>query len=121
MNLLEETLDVLKEHKLQQKNISWVGSRDGKYVTSWSDFKTIAQNTNYNAGYGSQEIASDLVVVFRDGSWLERDEYDGSEVWEYKIQPKQQDNALPFDKEKGEDNSPTVHKVVTGKYYDDEE
>jgi hypothetical protein len=120
-NLLEETLDDLKEHKLQQKNIVWVGSRDGKYVVSWSAFKTIAKNTEYYAGYGSQEIASDLVIVFRDGSWLERYEYDGSEGWEYKIQPQQQDNALPFDKVKGEDYSPTVHKVMTGKYNDDEE
>jgi hypothetical protein len=35
----------------------------------------------YAAGYGSQLFGG--VIVFKDGSWLERREYDGSEWWEF--------------------------------------
>ena len=28
-----------------------------------------------------------IVIVFEDGTWLERGEYDGSEWWEYKQKP----------------------------------
>lgn len=33
----------------------------------------------YDNGYGSQELYG--IIVFKDGSWLERREYDGSEWW----------------------------------------
>jgi len=39
----------------------------------------------YNEGYGGQELYG--IVVFVDGSWLERGEYDGAEWWEYKKTP----------------------------------
>lgn len=42
-------------------------------------------NTEYDSGYGSQELGA--TVVFKDGNWLERGEYDGSEWWEYKSTP----------------------------------
>lgn len=37
---------------------------------------------DYDNGYGGEELFG--VVCFKDGSWLERMEYDGSEWWEYK-------------------------------------
>ena len=36
----------------------------------------------YDNGYGSQELFGE--IIFKDGSWLERGEYDGSEWWSYK-------------------------------------
>ena len=42
-------------------------------------------NFNYDNGYGTQELFG--VVWFKDGSWLERDEYDGSEWWQLKKSP----------------------------------
>lgn len=39
----------------------------------------------YYSGYGSQEIFG--VVIFKDDSWLERGEYDGSEWWSHKTKP----------------------------------
>lgn len=63
----------------------WIGSKDGKYAMSWNEFAAIADIT-YDAGYGGQEIASDLVVVGNNW-WLERYEYDGSECWEFKTPP----------------------------------
>ena len=39
----------------------------------------------YNDGFGGQEL--DGLVLFRDKTWLERGEYDGSEWWDYKKPP----------------------------------
>lgn len=39
----------------------------------------------YDSGYGGQELFG--WVVFKDGTWLERGEYDGSEWWAYKEPP----------------------------------
>jgi len=46
-------------------------------------------DTNYDNGYGGQELYGTL--VFGDGSWLERFEYDGAEWWNYKQTPKMSD------------------------------
>ena len=40
---------------------------------------------NYDSGYGSQEWSG--WISFTDGSWIEREEYDGSEWWETREQP----------------------------------
>lgn len=39
----------------------------------------------YDAGYGTQEVYG--TVLFNDGSWLSRGEYDGSEWWDYNQSP----------------------------------
>jgi hypothetical protein len=44
-----------------------------------------ALDFTYDAGYGGQELFG--FVVFEDGTWLERGEYDGSEWWEHKQTP----------------------------------
>lgn len=36
-----------------------------------------------NSGYGSPEIATDLVIRFSDGRSMWRAEYDGSEWWDF--------------------------------------
>jgi len=77
VNLLEETLEKLKECGFRESDVSWVGSKDGEYAISWEEFKKIA-DIEYDNGYGTPEIAIDLVVVGKDW-WLERHEYDGSE------------------------------------------
>jgi hypothetical protein len=40
---------------------------------------------SYNDGYGLQYLYG--TVWFKDGTWLEREEYDGSEWWVYKKAP----------------------------------
>jgi hypothetical protein len=40
---------------------------------------------DYDDGYGGQELFG--MVWLKDGGWLERGEYDGSEWWEYKYVP----------------------------------
>lgn len=42
-------------------------------------------NFNYNGGYGTQYLYG--VVWFKDGTWLERTEYDGSEWWVHEVVP----------------------------------
>lgn len=85
MNLLEETRDKLAEYGLGEEAVRWVGSSDGDYRCSWERFTKIS-DFNYKAGFGTQYIAEDLVVV-GDTYWLERDEYDGAEGWALKRMP----------------------------------
>jgi hypothetical protein len=85
-NLLQETLDVLAKHGKTIGDVLWVGSRDGTYKEQWEDFVQQA-NCEYDDGYGSAEVAEDLVIV-GNGWWLARWEYDGSEGWTFQTQPK---------------------------------
>jgi len=39
----------------------------------------------YDAGHGEQELFG--YIWIKDGTWYEREEYDGSEWWEYKSTP----------------------------------
>jgi len=39
----------------------------------------------YSDGYGGQELYG--TIWYKDGTWSERGEYDGSEWWEYKSCP----------------------------------
>ena len=56
-----------------------------KYVIQIDNINIDFMDFNYDDGYGSQEL--DGVVLFKDNTWLERGEYDGSEWWEYKTPP----------------------------------
>lgn len=83
-NLWSETIEVLKENGKTWKDVEFV-CFDGKCEIG--NFETIARNTNYDNGYGFNEISGILKVVGKDW-WLERGEYDGSEWWEYKTMPR---------------------------------
>ena len=43
----------------------------------------------YDNDYGAQHLFG--IIVFKDNSWVERHEYDGSEWWETKVVPKEED------------------------------
>lgn len=81
MNLLQETIDVLKVHNHVPEDVLWVGSEDGEYAITWDEFAKIADD-EYDEGYGGQEVAKDLVIVGA-GWWYSRGECDGSEWWDY--------------------------------------
>lgn len=91
-NLIHET-----EKCFSGRKVDWVGSMDGKYAMSWDEFKNKFKDLEYDSGFGSQKIASDLVVVFTDGGWLEREEYDGAEHWVDKFTPVRKEGAKSFD------------------------
>ena len=101
MNLLNETIEKLKEHNLSPKDVLWVGSRSVK--TSWDNFVQVA-NVQYDNGFGVPEVAADLLIVGKDW-WLEREEYDGAEWWSFK--------TLPREPEKKEH----IVRVVGGMWY----
>lgn len=82
-NLLQETIDFLHKHGKTEANVQWVGS--SHFSTSWQHFKAVA-DFYYDEGHGSHEIALDLLIVGAD-FWLERQEYDGQEGWEFKTMP----------------------------------
>lgn len=96
MNLLAETLEAIREAGRSTDDVLWVGSSDGNYAIGWDCFAAIA-NVDYDDGFGAQEVASDLVVVFGDRTWLNRDEYDGSEQWILNKPPELPADAKPFD------------------------
>ncbi len=92
MNLARETLDILKKYRKTIHDARWVGHYDSgrKKRISVDEFFVAAMRTNYDNDYGSPEIDASLVVV-GDDWWLERAEYDGSEWWEFKTMPKEED------------------------------
>lgn len=83
-NLKEDTLYAIKASGHTLDDIKWIGNED--FYIDTDEFWSVADLTDYDAGYGSPEIATDLCVYFDDGSRLYRAEYDGSEWWEY-MQP----------------------------------
>ena len=49
------------------------------------NFIKVLQGINYNDGFGLQQLFG--TIVFKDGTWMERREYDGSEWWEHYAVP----------------------------------
>lgn len=94
MNLLYETLDILKEHGKTPAMVEFVSvvaegswwDRQIEGWISWGQFEAIA-NFSYDPGYGGVEI-DPLVRVVGVDWWLERHEYDGAEWWEFKTLPR---------------------------------
>ena len=79
-NLLDETIAVLEKNGKTISDIVAIQGND--FAISINNFIEIASCTNYDSGYGSQEIACDLKIIGNNW-WLERREYDGAEWWEF--------------------------------------
>lgn len=100
VNLLKETIEVLKNAGKSPADVQWVGVTAKQWkkrpavVGSWDQFAALA-DFSYNAGYGGNEVEGDLVIV-GDNWWLERGEYDGSEWWGFKTLPLKTENAEPL-------------------------
>ena len=82
-NLLQETLENIKDSGHTIEDIFFIGSETGKYSCSWEEFKVLADQ-EYDQGFGGQEVAYDLIIFFKDNHIMTREEYDGSEWWEYR-------------------------------------
>ena len=83
MNLLNETKGKLELFGKTLEDIEWIGTSK-HYVDKELALELF--DKEYDDGYGSQEVAYNLLVVGKDW-WLERHEYDGSEWWEMKSMP----------------------------------
>ena len=84
MNFLEETKEAIKDSGHNFEDVMFIGSSNGEYRMSWEKFVTKA-NFNYDDGYGAAAIATDLIIYFKDCTYIERGEYDGSEWWSYNV------------------------------------
>ena len=65
MNLLDETKDAISRSGHSTDDVRFVGSRDGELGIPWSQAEKVL-DVDYDEGYGGQEIAADLVVVFTE-------------------------------------------------------
>ena len=85
--------DDTPEYILSNHNKFWIDEpMFDKIITlkeNWNNDEWLAflegLRFNYDDGFGPQELFG--VVWFKDGSWLERYEYDGSEKWILKRTP----------------------------------
>lgn len=84
-NLLAETERCFSELNFSWDDVAFIACDD--FSISIENFRQVAATADYDAGYGAPEVAQDLIIVFKNDSWLERDEYDGSEGWIYRHLP----------------------------------
>lgn len=81
MNLGDETIKALQDNGYNKSDILWIGGKDFRIPAN--NFWEVADRTIYNQHYGAQEVALDLIIAMKDGSWFGRSEYEGAEFWEY--------------------------------------
>lgn len=113
MNLLSETLIKMEKYGKTFEDVDQVTWaviikrewKDGKPVfhsetrwCTWETFAEVARTIDYDNGYGHQEIGESLEILFKDGSWMQRWEYDGSEGWEHVVPRKRIEGESVFDK-----------------------
>lgn len=80
MNLYNETIEKLDKNGKNVDDIIWVGCDD--FSIPLDNFLEVSKRTDYDNGYGSPEIATDLKIVGNDFIMV-RNEYDGSEWWDF--------------------------------------
>ena len=92
-NLLEETKKMMSWHAQKPEDIVHIGttwpvadSPFSHYACTWEEFMVLAAN-EYDDDYGAPYVAQDLVILFSNGDWASRAEYDGSEWWQYHSRP----------------------------------
>lgn len=83
-NLKLETKQAIEEAGKSETDIAWIGGDEFEIPKKL--FWTLS-DVEYHGGYSAQEVAEDLVIVFSDGSYLSRGEYDGMEWWEHHKTP----------------------------------
>lgn len=81
VNLLEETKEAIEKARQCPENILFIGSPESGYECTWEEFLILA-NIEYENGYGNQEVATDLVIIFKNGDVMSRKEHDGKEWWD---------------------------------------
>lgn len=92
-NLLEETKEIIAESGHEISDIVFIGSEISGHSCTWDEFCILA-NKDYDSGYGGQEVAFDLIIIFKDKQRMCRGEYDGSEWWTYSSHFKRPENEI---------------------------
>ena len=79
MNLWNETISCLEDYGFEWSDvIAIVGD---EFQITKDNFKELAVYTEYDAGFGSMAVATDLELIGHDFRFVRR-EYDGKEWWE---------------------------------------
>ena len=97
MNLLQETVEWIEQSGHKPEQIIFIGSEKTGHACTWDEFTKLA-NRDYDSGFGAQNVASDLIIVFSDGMKMWRVEYDGSEWWEYSTPFKMPEETKPIER-----------------------
>lgn len=80
---IDKTIDDIEYAKI---NFRPIGTpKDMDFRKGSNEFDITQFDFEYNEDYGRQYLFG--YIVFEDGSWLERDEYDGLEDWVYREVP----------------------------------
>lgn len=97
--LRDETIGFMERRGLRVEDVAFCQvERKGKpYQFTFDTFYRSA-GFKYDAGYGGQKVEATLKIVFKDGSWMERGEYDGAEWWEFRACPVRQEVVYDFKK-----------------------
>ena len=91
MNLYKELVDTLSYNNKTVDDILYIMLTDSKAEQKYykpEKFLKRAKNINYDNGYGQEEIRTNLTIVLKNGDFIIRGEYDGSEWFEYMKLPK---------------------------------
>lgn len=92
-NFGDETFQNLASFGYTRDDIAWIGCKDFTVDENW--FWTLADNSDYYAGYGRPNMPDDIKIVMKDGNWFERAEYDGSEWWRFiRVPQKPQESRM---------------------------
>lgn len=79
-NLLQETIKAIYASGHTLQDILFIGSIDSRHCCTWREFEALA-DIEYDEGFGRQNVARDLEIVFADCARLKRADYDGEESW----------------------------------------
>ena len=113
MNLLSETIDAIKDSGHTPEDIYFIRSRESGHSCTWEEYKKLA-DIEYDNGYGSQKVASDLIIVFSDGNYMWRVEDCGREGWDFTTPFLPEDQQKPISRlvvSKEEDGYKTLEKI----------
>lgn len=80
INLKEETLEMMDLFDKTVDDIAWIG---GYTFSIPVDLFFELADVEYDDDYGSQKVAKDLKIVFKDNTAMYRREYDGKEWWQF--------------------------------------
>jgi len=58
-----------------------------------TSFKAVLASIDYDNGFGTQHLFG--TIWLNDGTWMDREEYDGSEWWSHCMRPSIPESLLP--------------------------
>ena len=82
INLLNRTIQEIEDLDFTPEDIIFIGSPESSHSCSWEEFKELAGDGIDNIHEYGHAVASDLQIVFKDGTILRRWQYDDIEGWE---------------------------------------